>query len=78
MIIISFYFIETYQLLFPLVFTNMLGKVDIDATVEGGGPSGQAGVVRYGIAMGLRSFVDERKREEMRLGMRYSYIILNF
>lgn len=56
----------------------MLGKVDIDATVEGGGPSGQAGVVRYGIAVGLRSFVDEGKREEMRLGMCYSYIILNF
>lgn len=54
----------------------MLGKVDIDATVEGGGSSGQAGVVRYGIAMGLRSFVDERKREEMRLGMSCSYIII--
>lgn len=46
----------------------MLGKVDIEATVEGGGPSGQAGVVRYGISMGLRSFVDADKREEMRLG----------
>lgn len=46
----------------------MLGKVDVEATVEGGGPSGQSGVVRYGISMGLRSFVEESKREEMRLG----------
>lgn len=50
----------------------MIGKVDIVATVEGGGPSGQAGVVRFGTAMGLRSFVDANMREKMRLGKTYS------
>ena len=33
----------------PLNATNTLGKVDIVATVEGGGVSGQAGALRHGI-----------------------------
>ncbi|MBR0352730.1 MAG: 30S ribosomal protein S9 [Oscillospiraceae bacterium] len=37
----------------PLVATNTLGKVDIEATVSGGGVSGQAGAVRHGIARAL-------------------------
>ena len=37
----------------PLVATNTLGKVDIEATVAGGGVSGQAGAVRHGIARAL-------------------------
>lgn len=49
----------------------MIGKVDIDAKVELGGPSGQAGCVRYGIAMGLRCFVDAETREKMRLGKKF-------
>ncbi|XP_022911432.1 small ribosomal subunit protein uS9m [Onthophagus taurus] len=55
------------QLLFPLIFTNMLNKVDIEAHVEGGGPSGQAGAIRWGLAMGLRSFVEPEMIEKMRL-----------
>ncbi|XP_026472421.1 28S ribosomal protein S9, mitochondrial-like [Ctenocephalides felis] len=55
------------QLLFPLIFTGMNGKVDIEANVEGGGPSGQAGAIRWGIAWGLRSFVDQEMIEKMRL-----------
>ncbi|XP_055377444.1 28S ribosomal protein S9, mitochondrial [Condylostylus longicornis] len=55
------------QILFPLIFTDMLNKVDIEANVEGGGPSGQAGAIRWGIAMSLRSFVDEETIEKMRL-----------
>lgn len=43
-------------------------KVDVEATVEGGGPSGQAGAIRWGIARGLRSFVDQETIEQMRLG----------
>lgn len=46
----------------------MNGKVDIEANVEGGGPSGQAGAVRWGIAQGLRCFVDEETIEKMRIG----------
>ena len=37
----------------PLVTTNTLGKVDIVATVKGGGVSGQAGALRHGIARAL-------------------------
>ena len=33
----------------PLAATETLGKVDIVATVEGGGVSGQAGALRHGV-----------------------------
>lgn len=46
----------------------MLGKVDVEAYVESGGYSGQAGAVRFGIAWGLRSFVDQDMIEKMRIG----------
>lgn len=46
----------------------MLGKVDIEANIEGGGPSGQAGAIRWGISMGIRSFVDPDVVERMRFG----------
>ena len=37
----------------PLVATETLGKVDIVATVSGGGVSGQAGALRHGISRAL-------------------------
>ena len=37
----------------PLNATSTLGKVDIVATVEGGGVSGQAGALRHGLARAL-------------------------
>ncbi|MBQ4040725.1 MAG: 30S ribosomal protein S9, partial [Oscillospiraceae bacterium] len=37
----------------PLNTTNTLGKVDIEATVAGGGVTGQAGAIRHGIARAL-------------------------
>ncbi|XP_068902012.1 small ribosomal subunit protein uS9m [Tenebrio molitor] len=55
------------QVLFPLLFANMHDKVDVEAFVEGGGPSGQAGAIRWGIAWGLRSFVSQDTIEKMRL-----------
>ncbi|XP_072395229.1 small ribosomal subunit protein uS9m [Diabrotica undecimpunctata] len=55
------------QLLFPLIFTNMLNKVDVECNVVGSGESAQAGALRWGIASGLRSFVDEEMIEKMRL-----------
>ena len=45
----------------PLNTTNTLGKVDIEATVSGGGVSGQAGAIRHGIARALLQ-VDESYR----------------
>lgn len=46
----------------------MLGKIDVEANIEGGGPSGQAGALRWGISMALRSFVDPEIVEQMRYG----------
>ena len=37
----------------PLNTTDTLGKVDVVATVEGGGVSGQAGALRHGISRAL-------------------------
>jgi small subunit ribosomal protein S9 len=54
--------------MFPLIFTGMLEKVDVEANVEGGGEMGQAGAIRWGISMGLRSFVDADILDKMRLG----------
>ena len=37
----------------PLNTTGLAGKVDIDATVKGGGVSGQAGAIRHGVSRAL-------------------------
>ena len=37
----------------PLNTTGTLGKVDIEATVTGGGVTGQAGAIRHGVARAL-------------------------
>jgi small subunit ribosomal protein S9 len=37
----------------PLVATAMAGKFDVRVNVQGGGPNGQAGAVRHGIARAL-------------------------
>jgi small subunit ribosomal protein S9 len=37
----------------PLSVTDTIGKYDVVAKVEGGGPTGQAGAVRHGIARAL-------------------------
>ena len=51
----DYFGLETLQLVVrqPMVATETLGKVDIVATVEGGGVSGQAGALRHGIARAL-------------------------
>ena len=69
----------------PLNATNTLGKVDIVATVEGGGVSGQAGALRHGISRALlqvnpefrpilkkAGFLtrDARKKERKKYGLR--------
>ena len=49
------YGLETLKMVVrqPLAATETLGKVDIVATVEGGGVSGQAGALRHGISRAL-------------------------
>ena len=37
----------------PFEVTNTLGKYDVQVNVHGGGPTGQAGAVRHGIARAL-------------------------
>ncbi|MBF0344650.1 MAG: 30S ribosomal protein S9 [Nitrospirae bacterium] len=37
----------------PLEITGMVGKLDVVARVNGGGPAGQAGAIRHGIAIAL-------------------------
>ena len=49
----------------PLAATDLVGKVDIICTVEGGGVSGQAGAIRHGIARALLS-VDESFRAPLK------------
>ncbi|XP_004922386.1 28S ribosomal protein S9, mitochondrial isoform X2 [Bombyx mandarina] len=55
------------QVLFPLIFTGMQNRVDVECNVEGGGPSGQSGAIRWGIAWGLRSFVDKDMLQQMQV-----------
>ena len=51
----NYFGLETLKMVVrqPMVSTDTLGKVDIVATVEGGGVSGQAGALRHGIARAL-------------------------
>ena len=52
----------------PLNATDTLGKVDIVATVEGGGVSGQAGALRHGISRALLEFDPEMRGVLKRAG----------
>ncbi|MDF3002684.1 MAG: hypothetical protein K0Q48_2803 [Bacillota bacterium] len=51
----DYFGLETLKLITrqPLVTTDNLGKVDIVATVTGGGVTGQAGALRHGISRAL-------------------------
>ncbi len=69
----------------PLQLTDVLGKVDIKATVDGGGVAGQAEALRHGIARALTEYDpelrgalkkagfltrDARKKERKKYGLR--------
>jgi len=45
----------------PLKTTNLIDKVNIIATVRGGGKSGQAGALRHGISRALATTGEEAK-----------------
>ena len=49
----------------PLVTTELEGKVDIEATVTGGGVTGQAGAIRHGISRALLQ-LDENYRASLK------------
>ncbi len=51
----EYFGLETLKLIVrqPLVTTGTIGKVDVVATVTGGGVTGQAGAIRHGISRAL-------------------------
>ena len=60
----DYFGLETLKLIVrqPLVATDTVGKVDIKATVTGGGVTGQAGAIRHGIARALLQLNNEEYR----------------
>ena len=82
------YFVrETLQLMIREVLetSNAIGRFEISANVNGGGPEGQAGAVRHGVARALEKFDptlrpnlkrggfltrDARKKERKKYGQR--------
>ena len=50
----------------PLEATGNTGKMDIVATVTGGGVSGQAGAIRHGIARALLQYDSENLRPTLK------------
>ena len=63
----DYFGLETLKLIVrqPLNTTGVIGKVDIDATVKGGGVTGQAGAIRHGIARALLQ-LDENYRPALK------------
>ena len=53
----------------PLQVTSTLGQFDANINVGGGGPSGQAGAVRHGIARALLHFDDKLRQALKRAGL---------
>ncbi|MGH7349483.1 MAG: 30S ribosomal protein S9 [Candidatus Rokuibacteriota bacterium] len=53
----------------PLHLTNTLGQFDAIVSVGGGGPTGQAGAVRHGIARALLRFDDKLRQTLKRAGL---------
>ena len=64
----DYFGLETLKLIVrqPLDTTDLLGKVDIVATVTGGGVTGQAGAIRHGIARALLQFNSEELRPQLK------------
>ncbi|HWA98482.1 MAG TPA: 30S ribosomal protein S9 [Pirellulales bacterium] len=55
------------DVLAPLVATDRRSAVDVSVTVHGGGPTGQAGACKLGIARALKTF-DSSLEEALRQG----------
>jgi small subunit ribosomal protein S9 len=53
------------EVLRPFEVTSTLGRYDAKVRVQGGGPTGQAGAVRLGIARSLLA-IDEDTRQNLR------------
>lgn len=55
-----------YLVLQPLKLTETLGRFNVLASVKGGGPSGQAGALRHGLARALAMLPDEEMRPTLK------------
>ncbi|KAH9525326.1 37S ribosomal protein S9, mitochondrial [Bulinus truncatus] len=55
------------SLMFPLSVTGLIGQVDIVAETKYGGPTGQAGAIRFAISQALCAFVPDEVKEQLRL-----------
>src|SRR5260370_10910574 len=53
----------------PLAITNTVGQFDVLATVKGGGPTGQAGAVRHGLARAIARFDDKLRQPLKKAGL---------
>jgi small subunit ribosomal protein S9 len=53
----------------PLSLTETADKFDIVVTVDGGGPSGQAGAIRHGISRALQIFNMELRKRLKKAGL---------
>lgn len=64
----DYFGLETLKLIVrqPLDTTDTLGKVDIVATVSGGGVTGQAGAIRHGVARALLQYDSENLRSMLK------------
>ena len=56
------------QLCQPLVSCGVLGQYDMEATVRGGGITGQSGAIKLGIARALLAVNEEEYRPVLRQG----------
>ncbi len=53
----------------PLSMTETVDKFDIVVTVDGGGPSGQAGAIRHGISRALQLYNMELRKRLKKAGL---------
>jgi small subunit ribosomal protein S9 len=53
----------------PLSLTETADKFDIVVTVDGGGPSGQAGAIRHGISRALQVYNMELRKRLKKAGL---------
>ena len=64
----DYFGLETLKLIVrqPFAATDTMGKFDVEATVTGGGVTGQAGAIRHGIARALLQFNSEELRPQLK------------
>jgi small subunit ribosomal protein S9 len=53
----------------PLSLTETVDRFDIVVTVDGGGPAGQAGAIRHGIARALLNYNTELRKRLKKAGL---------